>query len=182
MSVAWYENNTMGRPKQAQVKEVFQVRLPDERRRALQAEAETRGNTPSEVIRLHLERYAEIAWRDLPKLTDSAWCAVFEAIGSVPVDVAAVAWIGMTMARATEETDLCRKWKVDAGELASASRAWTFGQACAVADAAVRFHRALTVKGTGAIEAARQATTRPAGLVLEAPARRERPSTRGPRR
>ena len=41
MSFAWYENNTMGRPKQAQVKEVFQVRLPDDRRRALQAEAET---------------------------------------------------------------------------------------------------------------------------------------------
>src|ERR1041384_562427 len=68
--LVWYENLTMGRPKQAQVKEVFHVRLLDERRRALQAEAETRGSTPSDVIRLHLERYAEIAWRDLPKLGD----------------------------------------------------------------------------------------------------------------
>jgi hypothetical protein len=176
-----YENTTMGRPKQAQVKEVFQVRLPDDRRRALQAEAETRGNTPSEVIRLHLERYAEMAWRDLPKLSDNAWCAVFEAVGSVPVDVAAVAWIGMTVARAVEETELGRKWKVDAGELASMSRAWTFGQACAVADAMVRFHRALAVKGTDALAAARQATTRPAALVLEAP-RRDRSSTRSTRR
>jgi len=172
----------MGRPKQAQVKEVFQVRLPDDRRRALQAEAETRGNTPSEVIRLHLERYAEMTWSDLPKMNDNAWCAVFEAVGSVPVDVAAVAWIGMTVARAVEETELGRKWKVNAGELASVSRAWTFGQACAVADATVRFHRALEVKGTDALEAARHATTRPASLVLEAPPRRDRSSARSTRR
>lgn len=172
----------MGRPKLPQVKEVFQVRLPDDRRRALQAEAETRGSTPSEVIRLHLERYAEMAWRDLPKLSDNAWCAVFEATGAVPVDVAAVAWIGMTVARAMEETELGRKWKADAGELAAAARAWTFGQACAVADAVVRFHQALAVKGTDALAAARQATTRPAALVLEPPARRERSSTRSTRR
>jgi hypothetical protein len=79
----------------------LQVRLPDERRRALQAEAETRGGTPSEVIRLHLDRYAEMAWRALPKLSDNAWCAVFEATGAVPVDVAAVTWIGMTVAVST---------------------------------------------------------------------------------
>jgi hypothetical protein len=172
----------MGRPKLPQVKEVFQVRLADERRRALQSEAEARGGTPSEVIRIHLERYAEMSWRDLPKLSDTGWCAVFEAMGAVPVDVAAVAWIGMTVARAVEETELGRKWKVNAGELAAASRAWTFGQACAVADATVRFHRALAVKGTAAIEAARQATTRPAALVLEAPAPRPRSNTRGTRR
>jgi hypothetical protein len=118
---------------------------------------------------MHLERYAEIAWRDLPKLRESDWCAVFEALGSVPVDVAAVAAVGITIARAMEETDLARKWKVDVRELTSVSRAWTFGQACAVADAAGRFHRALAVKGTDAIEAARQATTRPAALVLTAP-------------
>jgi hypothetical protein len=172
----------MGRPKQAQVKEVFPVRLPEDRRRALQAEAETRGGNASDVIRLHLERYSEIAWRDLPKLRDGDWCAVFEALGSVPVDVAAVAWVGMGVARSLEETELARKWKVDAGQLAAASRAWTFGQACAVADAAVRFHRALAVRGADALEAARQATTRPAALVLEAPARRERSGARSPRR
>jgi len=172
----------MGRPKQAQVKEVFPVRLPDERRRALQAEAETRGGNTSDVIRLHLERYSEIAWRDLPKLREGDWCVVFEALGSVPVDVAAVAAVGMTVARAIEETDLARKWKSDPRELTSASRAWTFGQACAVADAAVRFHRALAAKGTDAIEAARQATTRPATLVLAAPSRRERSGIRGTHR
>jgi hypothetical protein len=37
---------------------------------------------------MHLERYAEIAWRDLPKLRESDWCAVFEALGSVPVHYA----------------------------------------------------------------------------------------------
>jgi hypothetical protein len=178
----WYENNTMGRPKQAQVKEAFQVRLPEDRRRALQAEAETRGTTPSEVVRLHLERYAEIAWRDLPKLSETAWCAVFEAIGAVPVDAAAVTWIGMTVARVAEETELCRKWKVDAGELAARARAWTFGQACAVVDAAVKFHDALTVTGTSALAAARQATTRPAALVLEAPAQGSREVLSGTRR
>jgi hypothetical protein len=109
----------MGRPKQAQVKEVFPVRLPDDRRRALQAEAETRGGNASDVIRLHLERYSEMAWRDLPKLRDADWCTVFEALGSVPVDVAAVAWVGMAVARSLEETELARKWKVDAGQLAS---------------------------------------------------------------
>jgi hypothetical protein len=181
-SLAWYENNTMGRPKQAQVKEVFQVRLPEDRRRALQEEAATRETTPSDVIRMHLERYSEVAWRDLPKLSDNAWCAVFEAVGSVPVDVAAVAWIGPTVARAAEETELGRKWKADAGELASAARAWTFGQACAVADAAVRFHRVLAAKGANAIAAARQATTRPAAVVLEAPVRRERSTVRRTRR
>lgn len=172
----------MGRPKQAQIKEVFQVRLPDQRRRALQEEAATRETTPSEVIRIHLERYAELVWRDLPKLSDNAWCAVFEAVGSVPVDVTAVAWIGMTVTRAAEETELCRKWKVDATELVSAARAWTFGQGCAVADAAVRFHRALAAKGSNAIDAARQATTRPAAVVLEAPVGRERPVARRTRR
>jgi len=175
----WYENITMGRPKQAQVKEVFQVRLPDERRRALQAEAEIREATPSEVIRMHLERYAEIVWRDLPKLREPEWCAVFEAVGSPPIDVTALAWIGATVARAATETELGHKWKVDGGELAAASRVWTFGQACAVADAAVRFHRALAVKGNDAIAAARQATTRPTAVVLEAP---KRPNTRSARR
>jgi hypothetical protein len=165
----WYENTTMGRPKQAKVKEVFQVRLPDDRRGALQAEAEIRETTPSEVIRLHLERYAEIAWRDLPKFSESGWCAVFEAVGAVPVDVAAVAWIGTTVARALEETELGGKWKVDVSKLAAATRAWTFGQACAVVDAAARFHRALAVKGTDTIAAARQVTTRPAAVVLNAP-------------
>jgi hypothetical protein len=172
----------MGRPKQAQVKEVFQVRLPDGRRKALQEEALARATTPSEVIRMHLERYSEIAWRDLPKLSDNAWCAVFEAVGSVPVDVAAVAWIGATVARAAEETELCRKWKVDAEELATAARTWTFGQSCAVADAAVRFHRALASKGSSALAAARQATARPTALVLEAPERRERSGSRVTRR
>src|ERR1044071_591429 len=112
-AVSCYEN-AMGRPKRPKVKEVFPVRLPEDRREALQAEAATRGATPSVVIRLHLERYAEIAWRDLPKLDDNAWCAVFEAVGPVPIDVAAVAWTGMTVARALEETELARKWKVDA--------------------------------------------------------------------
>ncbi len=158
------------------------MRLPDERRRALQAEAETRETTPSDVIRLHLERYSEIAWRDLPKLSDNAWCAVFESVGSVPVDLAAVTWVSMTVVRALEETELARKWKVDTDELASAARTWTFGQACAVADATVRFHRALAVKGSDALSAARQATTRPAALVLEAAARRERPAERRTRR
>jgi hypothetical protein len=156
-----------------QVKEVFPVRLPDDRRRALQAEAEMRGSNASDVIRLHLERYSELAWRDLPKLRDAEWCAVFEALGTVPVDIAAVAMISLVIARALEEGDLARKWKIDAGDLTSASRGWTFGQGCAVADAAARFHRAFAVKGTDPIDAARQATTRPAALVL-APARRER--------
>jgi hypothetical protein len=161
----------MGRPKQAKVKEVFPVRLPEDRRRALHVEAETRGSSASDVIRSHLERYAEIAWRDLPKLGDSDWCAVFEALGSVPVDVAAVAGVGTKVAGMLEQADLARKWKVDADGLTSASRAWTFGQSCAVADAAARFHQALATKGTDALAAARQATTRPAELVLEAPAR-----------
>lgn len=177
-----YENTTMGRPKQAQVKEVFQVRLSDDRRRALQAEAQTRESTPSEVIRMHLDRYAEVTWRDLPKLSDNAWCAVFEAVGAVPTDVAGVAWIGMEVARALEDTELRRKWKVDAEDLAAAARAWTFGQACAVADAAVRFHRALATTSSGASEAVRQATTRPAAVVVETPPRRDRPRTRGKRR
>jgi predicted transcriptional regulator len=160
----------VGRPKLAQVKEVFPVRLPDDRRRALQAEAEMRDSTTSDVIRMHLERYAEITWHDLPKLTDRAWCAVFEALGGVPIDVGTVARIGTSIARLLEETDLPDKWSIDASEIASAARTWTFGQACAVADAMARFRRALAVKGADAIEAARQATTRPAALVLETPA------------
>jgi hypothetical protein len=168
----------VGRPKLAQVKEVFPVRLPEDRRRALQAEAEMRDSTTSDVIRMHLERYAEITWRDLPKLNATAWCAVFEALGGVPMDVGTVAWIGTSIARLLEETDLPEKWSVDASEIASAARAWTFGQACAVADAMARFRRALAVKGTDAMEAARQATTRPAALVLETPSRRENPSQR----
>jgi len=178
--LAWYENTAMGRPKLAQVKETFQVRLPDDRRRALQAEAETRGGTPSEVIRLHLERYAEIVWHDLPKVSEGEWCAVFEAVGA-PSNAEAIGWVGMTVARALDGTDLARKWKVSAKDLAGAARAWTFGQCCAVADAAVRFQRALSVKGTEVLAAVRQATTRPGALVLEAPARRERSSTRSHR-
>lgn len=170
-----------GRPRLAQVKEVFPVRLPEDRRRALQAEAEMRAGVTSDVIRMHLERYAELAWRDLPKLTESSWCVVFEALGGVPIDVAAVAWVGPSVVQALEGTDLAHKWKVDASELAKAARTWTFGQACAIADAAARFRRALAVKGTDALEAARQATTRPAALVLEAPPRREKPSARGSR-
>lgn len=154
------------------------MRLPDDRRRALQAEAEMRDSTTSDVIRMHLERYAEITWRDLPKLTDRAWCAVFEALGGVPMDASTVAWIGTSIARSLEETDLPDKWSIDADEVASAARAWTFGQACAVADAMARFRRALAVKGTDALEAARQATTRPAALVLQTPARHEKPIKR----
>lgn len=172
----------MGRPKQAQVKEVFPVRLPEERRRSLHAEAETRGSSASDVIRSHLERYAEIVWRDLPRLGEDEWCAVFEALGTVPVDVEAVAGAGAKAANMLEQTDLARKWKVDAAELAEALRAWTFGQCCAAADAAGRFRRALAVESLGALAAARQATTRPAELVLEAPATRkgsgEAPATR----
>lgn len=175
LGVAWYENTTMGRPKLAQVKEAVQVRLPDDRRRALQAEAELRAGTPSEVIRLHLERYAELAWRDLPKLTESEWCAVFEAVGA-PTNAEAIGWIGMTVVRALEAADLARKWKVSAKELTATASAWTFGQCCAVADAAVRFHRGLSVKGTDALAAVRQATTRPSVAGLEAPARRARTS------
>jgi len=163
------------------VKEVFPVRLPDDRRRALHAEAEMREGTTSDVIRMHLERYAEITWRDLPKLDATAWCAVFEALGGVPSDVGTVAWIGTSVARLLEETDLADKWNVDPKEIGSAARMWTFGQACAVADAMARFRRALAVKGTDALDAARQATTRPAALVLETPARREKPSKRGTR-
>jgi hypothetical protein len=168
----------VGRPKLAQVKEVFPVRLPDDRRRALQAEAEMRDSTTSDVIRMHLERYAEITWHDLPKLNATAWCAVFEALGGVPLDVGTVAWIGTSIARVLDETDLADKWSIDASEIASAARAWTFGQACAVADAMARFRRALAVKGTDAMEAARQATTRPAALVLQTPARHEKPIKR----
>lgn len=166
------------------MKEVFPVRLPEERRRALQDEAVLREKSPSEVIRLHLERYAEIAWRDLPKLSDHGWCAVFEALGSTPMEVSAIGWVGETVARALEAPELARKWKIDAGELAAASRAWTFGQSCAVVDAAVRFHRVLASKGTDAIAAVRHATTRPAAVILEAPApaRRERASARASRR
>jgi hypothetical protein len=167
----------MGRPKLAQVKEVFPVRLPDERRRALQAEAATREGTPSEVIRLHLERYAEIVWRDLPKMTEYEWCATFEAVASMTADAAAIAWAGMTVARAIEETDLARKWGVNAKELGAAARAWTFGQCCAVSDATVRFQRALA-SGTERRAAVQEATTRPAALVLEAPARRKAPARR----
>lgn len=166
----------MARPKQAQVKEVLSLRLPDERRSALQREAETRDAGVSDVIRTHLDRYAEIEWRDLPKLSESDWCAVFEALGSVPLDVAAVAWVGTTVARALEDGALARKWKIDPDLVATAS-AWTFGQACAVADAAGRFHRVLAEGTKEATEAARQATTRPATLVL-APPRRE-PARRG---
>jgi hypothetical protein len=167
----------MGRPKLPQVKEVFQVRLPDERRRALQAEAETRAGTPSEVIRLHLERYAEIVWRDLPKLSEHEWCATFEAAASMTADATAIAWTGMTVARAIEETDLARRWNVNAKELGAASRAWTFGQCCAVSDAAVRFQRALT-SGAEQSAAVQEAITRPVALVLEAPGRRESPRRR----
>src|SRR3954465_6203573 len=125
----------VGRPKLAQVKEVFPVRLPEDRRRALQAEAEMRESTTSDVIRMHLDRYAEITWRDLPKLTDRAWCAVLEALGGVPMDAGTVAWIGTSIARLLEATDLPEKWGINASEIASAARVWTFGQACAVADA-----------------------------------------------
>jgi len=157
------------------------VRLPEARREALQAEAEMRDSTTSDVIRMHLERYAEITWRDLPKLTDRAWCAIFEALGGVPMDISTVAWIGTSIARLLEEADLPEKWSIDANEIASAARAWTFGQSCAVADAMARFRRALTDTGTDAMKAARQATTRPAALVLETPARREKPSKRAAR-
>jgi hypothetical protein len=170
----------MARPPQlTPPKQVFHVRLSDDRKQALEAEAKPRGTSPSDVIRLHLERYAEMVWRDLPKLDNATWCAVFEALGPVPVDIGSVTWIGSTLTKAVEETELCRKWKVDSGALLSAVRAWTFGQACAVADAAIRFQQALTVKGTDAIVAARQATTRPAAFVLEAPtpAKREGPTS-----
>jgi hypothetical protein len=163
----------MGRPRKAEVKEVFPVRLAGDVVSALQAEAEVRRDNASEVIRLHLHRYAELVWRDLPRLREGEWCVVFEALGGVPVDVSAVRAVGATVADAVGETDLARKWKVDAGELAAAARAWTFGQAIAVADAAARFHAALTEKeGTEALEAARTATTRPAALVLQPPTSR----------
>src|SRR4051812_47337969 len=82
--------------------------------------------------------------------TRSATRTVFEALGSVPIDVAAVAAVaavGMTVARAMKETDLARKWKTDSRETTSVSRAWAYGQACAVADAATWLHQALAVKG-----------------------------------
>lgn len=173
----------MARSKQTEQKsEAFQVRLPDDRRRALGTEADVRDKSPSEVIRLHLERYAEIVWRDLPKLSDHAWCAVFEAVGTVPTDLTGITWIGMSVARAFESPELGQKWKVNASELADAARSWTFGEACAVADAAVRFHSALADTGNDAIAAARRATTRPAAIVLEAPQLGERASPRSTRR
>ncbi len=171
----------MGRPKQAEIKTTFPVRLSDDRRAALKEEADTREaigirSGVSEVIRIHLDRYREISWRDLPALRDGEWCALFEALGAPPVEIQAIEWLGATVARAAEEGALARKWKVDAGELAAKARAWSFGQACAVADAAVRF-RSLVEDSGDATEAARQATTRPAGLVLEppAPARQSKP-------
>src|SRR5689334_3997179 len=96
----------IGRPKLQQVKEVLPVRLHEDRRRALQAEAAMRGNTTSDVIRIHLDRYPEVVWRDLPRMTHSGWCAVFEALGGVPTDVSAVALVGTSVARVIEETDL----------------------------------------------------------------------------
>jgi hypothetical protein len=172
----------MGRPKQlTPPKEVFHVRLPEDRTNALKSEADTRGGSPSEVIRLHLDRYAEIAWRDLPSLSDNTWCAIFEALGAVapvPVDVAAVASIATAVTRVLEQSELGRKWKVDAREIIAEVRGWTFGQACAVADAAARFHRALAQGSPDALQAARQATTRPAALVLEPPTKLARSATR----
>jgi hypothetical protein len=93
----------MGRPKQlTPPKEVFHVRLPEDRTNALKSEADTRGGSPSEVIRLHLDRYAEIAWRDLPSLSDNAWCAVFEALGAVtPIPV----WCQMSIRAECVEPD-----------------------------------------------------------------------------
>ncbi len=166
----------MGRPKQSEVKEVVPVRLDEARRAALQTEGELRELGLSQVIRLHLDRYPEIAWRDLPKLREAEWCATFEALGVPPVDVQAIEWVGATVARAVEAGDLARKWKIDAGELAAAARAWTFGQSCAVVDAAQRFRRELGGK-VEPLDAARKATTRPPSLVLTAPAgARPRPS------
>lgn len=91
-------------------------------------------------------------------------------------DAGTVAWIGTSIARLLEETELAEKWSIDASEIASAARAWTFGQACAVADAMARFRRAVAINGADAM-AARQ-TTRPAALVLETPARRKKPGKR----
>jgi len=159
----------MARPKQARVREVLSLRLPDDRRAALHAEAENRESNISDVIRLHLERYGEIAWRDLPSLAESEWCAVFEALGSPPIDVAAVSWLGATVARVIDEGQLARKWGIEGAHLATRARAWTFGQECAVADAAVRFRRALTASEGDAVAAARHATTRPPELVLAPP-------------
>jgi len=165
----------MGRPKSAETMENFPVRLPEERLTALKGEAGARraagarGDSPSEVVRLHLERYAELVWRDLPRLRDAEWCAVFEALGAVPVDTAAVRAAGTTIGNELDEGDLGGKWKVDAPALAKAARAWTFGQALAVSDAAVRFRAALATPGAGPLEAATEATTRPTGLVLQAP-------------
>jgi hypothetical protein len=172
----------MGRPKQTQVKEVFPVRLPAERLRALQDEAGTRAASASDVVRMHLERYVEIVWRDLPRLSPGEWCAVFDALGAAPAEISALAWVGTSIAR-TIDDDLARKWKVDAAELAKAAQAWTFGQGCAVADAAVRF-RAAVAEGAVPIEAAREATTRAAVLVLDAPkpSQAPKPKAKEPKR
>jgi hypothetical protein len=175
----------MARPKQlTPPKEVFHVRLPEDRTNALKSEAETRGGSPSEVIRLHLDRYAEIAWRDLPSFNESTWCAIFEALGAagpVPVDVAAIAAIPSTVVRSLEHSELARKWKIDAKDVIGAVRAWTLGQSCAVADAAIRFHHALA-EYTDAVHAAGEVTKRPAALVLEAPAKASRAPARPKRR
>lgn len=158
------------------------MRLDEARRVALQAEAASRELGLSQVIRLHLDRYPEIAWRDLPKLREAEWCATFEALGVPPVDLQAIEWVGATVARAVEAGELARKWKIDGGELAAAARAWTFGASCAVADAAQRFGRELAT-GVEPLEAARTVTTRPPALVLAAPApARSRPRARSTKR
>jgi hypothetical protein len=164
----------MGRPKLPVTKAMMAFRLDPQRRATLQAEADARGTGISEVMRVHLDRYHELAWRDLPALREAEWCAVFEAMGAPPIQVAGVEWIGATVARGIENGDLARKWKIDATGVASRARAWTFGQQCAVTDAAIRFRHVLPEHADPA-EAARVATTPPPSLVLE-PARTARTS------
>lgn len=166
----------VGRPKLPVTKTLVAVRLAPERRDALNEEAEARETGISDVMRVHLDRYHELEWRDLPSMREAEWCAIFEGMGPPPVQVAGVEWVGATVARAIESSDLAKKWKIDAAALATRARAWTFGQQCAVTDAALRFRRALK-RGGDPLEAARAATTRPATLVI-APGGAKRSSRR----
>lgn len=166
----------MGRPRSPDPKHLVAVRLVPGQREALGEEATRRGVPVSEVMRLCMARYLELAWRELPALRDVEWCAVFDALGAPAVELAGLEWVGATVARALDHSDVARKWKVDGGKLAERARAWTFGQQCAVADAAMRFRVALPA-AEDPLVAARAATTRPVGVEI-AP----RTPGRGPRR
>lgn len=87
-----------------------------------------------------IERYAELARRSLPELTEAEWNLVRDALnGWLPEPAASVGWLAMGVRDAIKLDGLDDKWAVDGDALLERLEALDYAGCLAVLDAVERW-------------------------------------------